>query len=516
MGKWKWGKLVLSWCVLLAVVTACTSNGNKEPASGSATPKASATSTPAETAAQAEPMKLKWMTMTQFSEKSPQQRFLEERFNVEFELVYMESQEQIDTRIAGGEKIDFMHVNGVSRIPFTQQGLLLQLPVEELYQRLPKYMEFVDRTNPVIVPSRTVDGKISLLPKVFLTGAAPWVSFWNKAMLDEIGYEGVPKTIDEVEQLLLQLKAHNPQSYPLSASGMNVNNQNFVDIYGAYQVLPFAWNLIDGKIVHGMASDRTRELLKRLNSWFDQGLIWPEFVSNDTPKLHAMFANREVAGIPGLYDYGLNFQVFKDLKAKFGDDVVMAMPYDGPYGPGKNFAFGGDGGTAGFGAHLANEPEKLDKIFEILRGITEDEEVFLGAYYGIEGESYEIDENGKVKRLKEYGELGGMGDGATMTVDILIDTFLYKYDYTKEMEDLTVEMMAKAPEIRLVNAIYEQLPSVAEFPDFATYHQEAWLKFITGEWDVNSDQEWNAHLDRLNKQGGAKLTEEANAVYQAR
>lgn len=516
-------KMLVVCFALVLLLAACSSgnNGANESPPAANESAGSNGNTPAP-AAEEPPMKLTWMQYGWTpSTVTPQQKYIEERFNVDIEIVGgIQSEEQFALKVAAGELPDIFIVSGADYVRYAQQGILMELPQDVLREKIPKYMQSLDNLNPAILKGSLIEGKNYRLNGTWLVGVTTFVPFWNMGMLNEIGYTEVPTHIDQVEEINIKLKEHFPDAYPMAPQAKSFTYQAFNTIAGAYQVLPFHWNLIDGEIVHGQVADRTRELLKRLNSWYNMGLIDPEILTQDHAAHEAKFANRQTAVTENkFYDTAAairrgEYDSANQLKDRYGDTLQYALPYEGPYGPGRNFSFGGGATSASIGSHVANDPAKFDKIMDILRASTEEDEAFLAMYYGEEGVTYEIGEDGKPRFIVGPEEEGGSETGRLFTMGLTIDEFMYKYVYDTIMEEETNKIMEHDWEtMRLLDPVYVILPSAPEYPDLNAYAQEAFLNFLVGNRNINDDQDWQRHVQEYNDRGGAVLTKEANEWY---
>lgn len=113
-----------------------------------------------------------------------------------------------------------------------------------------------------------------------------WVSeygdnalFYRADIAEELGYDSYPTTMDELHQLLLDVKAAYPDMVPMhmwswgswqsptifnSAYGLHFNNEQSSNYFYPDE---------NGKIVFEPALDATKEWLKEMNQWYKEGLI---------------------------------------------------------------------------------------------------------------------------------------------------------------------------------------------------------------------------------------------------
>lgn len=510
----KWKILWIACFAMMLVLGACSSGDSGNTPASDTPAESSQTTTEPEVA---EPITISLVNYGGPTSVTPQQTYIEQRFNVKLDYTSFDSAsygEQFSVRVASGDVPDLFYVSNPAE--FAKQGVLMELPIELLREKLPEYTESADKLNPMILTQRLIDDKNYFIPSYYAIGATPLLAAWNMGMLAEIGYSEIPKHIDEVEEALIKLKEHFPESYAYAPRANAALEQAFMSVYGAYQVLPFGWNLIDGEIVHGAVSDRTREALGRLHKWYELGLIDPEFPTYDYTIHMSKFANRQVVITEhNLHWYPIWSEEVKALKEKFGDEVKMSLPYAGPYGPGKNMAFGGFSVAIGIGSHVAKDEAKLNKIFEILRAITSEDEAYLGAAFGEEGVTYQFDEDGKPVYLVEGAGDGGNQTGNFFTMFLRTVDFENKYVNSVALQEANEQFLLDHPDldaIRLVNAVPVTLPSQAEYSELRSFLDQAVLGFITGT--KNLETEWDSFVSEYNNRGGRVLTAEANEWYQ--
>lgn len=119
----------------------------------------------------------------------------------------------------------------------------------------------------------------------------------RKDWLDELGLE-VPTTLDEIEEvakafmeakpageetvaILGPSKSSKPYRTFLGSGGVQYG---FDPVFSAYDVYPGYWlEDEDGNVTYGSTDEKMKDVLTRLNSWYEQGLIDPEMGTRDTP-----------------------------------------------------------------------------------------------------------------------------------------------------------------------------------------------------------------------------------------
>ena len=102
---------------------------------------------------------------------------------------------------------------------------------------------------------------------------------------DKLGLE-VPTTLDEYYKVATAVAKEDPDGNGVDdtfAFGgyQNVDTSWFDHIFGAYGALPNYWMLQDGHLVNGSIQPGMKDALVFLNKMYTDGLIDPEFVTDD-------------------------------------------------------------------------------------------------------------------------------------------------------------------------------------------------------------------------------------------
>lgn len=516
--KWKWMAVLLA---ALLMLSAC-GGGNEKKDEGT-----NKENNPSEPGVE-EPINLLWLSFDPpETDNTPVQKYMEERFNVKIENMRVDRSswaEHLNIRLATKEVPDlfFLWSNG-EILEYSKQGLLAELPIELIKEKMPKYAASVDELDASLWQNSVVDGKNYAIPLYWLEGATPFLPAYNGDWLKAVGFDAPPTTLEEFEKVVYAFtfddpdKDGKPNTYGISGRGKDsLSTLAFNSVYSAFGTNPSAWlKGEDGKLVYGMTTERTREALKLLNKWYKDGVIDKEFLTTDYSKQRQDLANRR----SGIIDSGMWNSYALAIEAEFkgqnpDTELVVGKPLVGPYGDQAGFSWGVRNNFVGMGTHVVQDQQKLDKIFEILETLATDEEAYLTTFFGIEGEHYEMIE-GIPKSFDEYAnptERGAkIGGGSYYNVMGTKSSYMVKYDITPE----NLEYKAKATEgtTAFNNLLTFIVPESSDYPDLNRIRDEYLIKFILGEIDL--DKGYDDFVALWKSSGGDTLTELVNQRYEA-
>lgn len=228
--------------------------------------------------------------------KTPFAKELQKRTGVEIEyqhpIVGQEGQ-ALGLMIASGELPDMIAYNWLTYNGSPQksidEGIIIALDdlMEEYAPNLTKYLKEHPEIDKAV---KTEEGHYYCVPSIrsgkrLLISQGP---MYRRDLAKKAGINEYPKNIDEIETLLKAYKKIGI-SKPLSFSSGGMNN--FVSMFGTFD----GEYLINDKVVFGPAREEYKNALKRLNNWYEEGLLDENYFSNDSQKLQSQVMNDETA-----------------------------------------------------------------------------------------------------------------------------------------------------------------------------------------------------------------------------
>ncbi|MDF2713084.1 MAG: extracellular solute-binding protein [Paenibacillus sp.] len=449
-------------------------------------------------------------------------RYWEQKFNVVLDVWNIDSKRYADMmnmKFAAGEIPDRMNVNGFVRLKqYVDQDILAKIPLDMLRTHAPNVYARTEREHPGAFEYATIDGNVYGIPKLnyFARYRAPVV--WRGDWLSSVGIDAVPETLDEFETAVYKFAKEDPDrngkhdTYGLSGSSLDL-------VYGAYGYMPFNWSERDGKLVYGAVQPEMKEALGRLQRWYKDGVIDPEFISGENTGGYWAISHafiRERIGLSSLGHYyhwvpvetAHNYVEMKKKRPQAAESLAYGLPPKGS--DGKMGAPQGNelsGNFVSFGKQLEKEPDKLAKLLHMIDSISAaDFETYVTAMYGVRGEDWEFNErNVPVSNTGSSLALEKMGANNVME--------------SLELPEFTEKKVLSLPlaeEYRfdvggIRNWLLAALPGQAKYEsELRKLQDRAYVSIITGDRPLDYFDEF---VKQWKSGGGAQLEREANEWY---
>jgi len=412
---------------------------------------------------------------------------------------------QLNVRMASANFPDLFMVDRQQLKQFSDQGLLLDL-TPYMDSKLKTVKDFIGAES---LKKGTMNGKVYAVSK---TPQIPYVTYFiRKDWLDKLGMQ-IPKTTDELFEAAKAFVEKDPDGNgkkdTIGITGGKFGAFN--TIFGAYGI-GFSENVPslyvkDNKLINSLYDPAMKEALTFINKLTASGAVDPELMANSGLQ-HQQKAIKGQAGI--IYIDWPNM-----TKDQFVDQIKAVNPnanwvqVDAVKGPGGQVASSWDiGKTAGLFAipkTLEKNPEKLQKVFDLLNYVSTKDTGSLLVQYGVKGKHYNM-EGSKVIPTDLMNKEGGY-------------FWLYQFTGRPEMEYLQVKFAKQAPFIEFANKQprIQALNGFVDYPngynaaDANRYIEEELAKFIYGkrplsEYDsflktLETSMNYKAYMDAAQKQ----------------
>lgn len=384
-------------------------------------------------------------------------------------------QNQLNVRMASGNLPDLFGVNKAQIQQYQKQNLLL-----DLTPYLDKLQPVIDFIGEDTLKKGMIDGKVYAIPKA---PGIPSMSIWiRKDWLDNLKLD-VPETLDEFFEVARAFTQDDPDRNgkhdTIGYTGGSLST--FAPLYGSFgTVNPGEFFVKDGKIVNSLYDPAMKEALTFFHKMISAGVVDPEIMAN-TGLLHQEKAIKGQAGM-----------LFIDWANISKDDIVEQIKTVNPKaewiqlatprGPGGAYANSWDIGNAGamyaIPRSLEKDPEKLNKLFELLNYVSSGEGSRL-VQFGIEGRHYNM-EGDTVVPTELMGKEAGY-------------TWLYQFTGRPEREYLKVKFKNQADYIEFASNLprIEVLNGFLSYPegynpaDANRYLEEEFTKFVYGQRPIS-------------------------------
>lgn len=448
--------------------------------------------------------------------------YWEDKFGIDIEFIPLDAQnwdEQLNILISGGTIPDKIRMANTDKYrSFVDQGVLAGIPEEVIQKYAPNIYGFYEKEAPLALKNATVDGKIYGLPIYKEDTRLRQGLFWRGDYLETLGVEA-PSTIEEMESVLQKIRDEDPDGNGQKDT-YGISQTAFASVYGAYGCPPNIWMNQDGKLIYSSVQPEVKDALTTLSRWYEEGYIDPEFITGENKggywAISTVFATGRVAAsqLGNYYHWGplAKGATVDEMKLANPDAYAIIGPLpagpDGKKGMPVANLYGGS--FDGFSVNLEKEPDKLGKILQFMDSFYEDLDSFYTMRFGIEGEMWELQENGAPGMIGEYKE------DPTRQAKSGAGTMFQSITPFEYMDTLSPENWAWGKENGLdqdfyVNELYSTLPSAAKYQtDLQNMQDEYFQKIITGEWSVDKFDEF---VEKWYSLGGTTLVEEANAWW---
>ncbi len=492
----------------------------------------------------------------------------EELFDVDVKIVRAETEDELSTLLASGEIPDVIFTNSIEEVgKYQKLGILATITEEEIKQYMPKYYAMAIAEDPHFFTYANIGGSSYGITRLKATGGIAQAAVIRADWLEACGITEVPRTLEELETAFDAFVNNDPDgnglkdTYALTSGADKENGKRFFStVFGAYGLNPFCWRENNGTVEFGFATDDCKDALKLLNSWYQKGYIDPEFVTDESRTSGTDTAYKFANGITGFVD-GFAYDDYQwdndgHVNAKWcaanpewqefftandGDAAAMyskvnvtdfsdemIAPYyiaiesiKGPAGDASAY-YGGNniGGYICFGVQMQENPEKIQKVMEIIEKESTEEEVIINQY-GPEGYIWQwnADKSGR-EWIENYSDKADynpqgqiMGNGICLWPMYNANTDLLSVVGGVRMEQRYDKDLATFKTFPVqMDAVKVSLEGAAENPDLTYgFPLEYIVKAIRG--DVDIDTTWDSTIETWNNNGGAALTEEANTWY---
>lgn len=529
-------------CAMLAgMAVGCGNSGDtsKTP-EDSSTPVSSASSAVVEE--EKDPVTLEWLAYNCYGQPKEDSQVVQEfekRFNVKFDFWFVDDQkweEVLGARLASGEMPDVMKVKNTSNIPsYVKQGVLA--PIDDTIQaRIPATMKAINDldSDGTGFMDAYYDGQLYLLKTPTVYGDCATILMWRKDWLANLGME-IPTTIDELEQVLVAVRNNDPDgngakdTYGLSNTALNA-------IFGAYGDIPMKefrgtgsqklyFTMRDDKVAYACIQPEMKEALTKLQQWYKDGLIDPEFVTGEntggywaisqafnndkiavtgmvTPYHWLTPESDEIAGGPCWVEF-----VALHPDTELGTTVDFGTPFVGPEGK-SGTQCTGFWSNSGFGitTQCVEDEDKLNALTSIMEGLVTDDDLYQLARIGVENVDWKYDDQGIPQNLNERTAAETDEEGIAVFTQVGLNYKMMKNVYRPYVQQYFEDHKVSGYTGVLV-PVTEAETSYGT--DLKTFTLDAYIKFITGEESMDT---WDDFVSQFNSLGGQQIVDGINAV----
>ena len=449
---------------------------------------------------------------------------MERRTGVHLEMEMVSSadyQTNFNLMIASGTLADLIYVGasyyaeGVDAA--IDDGYFLDL-TDLVDEYMPNYQKVRTSDIQYELLSTTDSGRLGAVYELRQSKQGPWLGLWiRQDWLDDLGLD-TPVTFDDYHEVLTAFKNEKGATAPLILN-FSGSDGEFGTMSGGLNVLN-SWQLDEtGKVNFGPYMDAWKEYVTIMNQWYNEGLIDPDFMATDERTADMAKVVTGASGLfaalytmPSVYeaaseDSNMNLAPVNPPVKNEGDEIHIRLR---------------DSYTSGNTAISADceNPEVamrwLDYLFT--------EEGALLANYGIEGDTFEFNEEGEPEFTdKILNNENGWTMTQTVASYLCPSAGIANWsDWTRELagvpekDQACYDVWSEADDTwRLPSSVTltqdESTERAALYADISTTVKEQTAQFISGALDIESN--WDAYIASLESSGIERAIEITQAAY---
>lgn len=405
------------------------------------------------------------------------------------------------------------------------------LPVSDYLELMPNFRDKVARwkMDADLDTIREADGKFYLLPGLH---EDVWVDYSLAVRTDVLKQLNldVPKTWDDVTDMLRKMKAAHPGSYPFSdrystppTPGANALFQMLSQSFGtqagwAYQ-FP-TWDDKHKKFVVTGAMDQYKKMLQYLNTLVKEKLLDPESFTQQDDQAVQKFAT------------GKSFVICSNAQHLVGD-LRKALTLPGatvekipvPIGPAGNVKVGSRLENGVMISKKARDSKNFVALMQFVDWLWYSDAGQSFAKWGIQGETYTGNPQGTDFQLKPNITWGGVNPGAPKNLQVDYGFFNGVFAYGGSTRFLDTQFskeeleFQKAMDSRRTKAAAPPYPLTADEREQVSlwdtslkdYINQQSLKFALGQRPFD---QWDAYVTELKGKNSSQYIDLVNKAYQ--
>jgi putative aldouronate transport system substrate-binding protein len=390
------------------------------------------------------------------------------------------------------------------------------IPLNDLLEEYaPNFMAIMEEYPHIRASITSADGNIYALPELDLsnTGRMGFKQWINKEWLAKLNLD-VPTTPAELLYVLRAFRDRDPNGNGLQDEiplGIREASSIYVlgGAWGLENQMKDTINIVNGKVHFWLKDQRFKEYLQFLNQLYAEKLLWKDYYKRDLPAWRSNLSNAL---------FGAFYMPYSDVFLNVEDQFMGYPPLVGPYG--DQLWSDANSGVLQVGAFAISNVCQYPEVAMRWVDYFYSDEGSLFFRYGIEGETYTIDQSGNpvfidsiLKSPKGFmtalGEINLVPGGAfpqkiTNATDGVVASAL-----TKEVSAIMVPYLPEHVYIQPSFTQEETEEYVMIVQDLYKYRDESVTKFILGEWSFDKWDEYSNTLDRIGLGRLEKLYQQA-------
>lgn len=465
-------------------------------------------------------------------EGTASEKLLESEFNIELKPIFVESsqyQKTKSSRLASGDIPDMIYELDPAHVyKDVEDKMLFEVPYEVIKQYAPSLYAEINSKAKAVWSYSYYDGANYGLPNVNHAHMVTKTAGYRQDWLEEIGKE-VPTTVDELHDVLkafVDNKLGGSVTYGYTPADGHFQHY-FGEIFGAYGVLPFDWQEVNGEIVYGGLRPEVETVLGILKSWYSEGIIYPAFAEANAEKTALKLLQADQMGYVSNFVYENASAETSSIKTIQKIDpnakLVYASQVVGPNGDRGMRGWGYPCHIVSFGAVDAETtPVKIVRLLQMFEKLFTDKDLLMKVRYGEEGKTYEVNYDGT--GATAYIGIGDFADstkrrlagydfntsGQSYWTPFAPDDEFYKSNFTTAYSEHLDKFQDNDAVLTDVFYKVDIVPSATTYIESLRNEQIKLMNnIIMGQSDVAPDQFCEEFEKIWNANGGEEMLKEA-------
>lgn len=370
------------------------------------------------------------------------------------------------------------------------------------------------------------EGRILSFPQIDIVESSPWSGIWiRQDWLDELGM-GIPVTIEDWDETLRAMK----ELKGVAPLGINFNSFYGVEtnymFSAAYESAFRKFINREGTVEYGSIGDGYKAFLEQMHIWYRDGLIDPDFATRTFEDYNACVAKGDFGA------FGLSYAELgqQKLTGTTLDPDWKVVPVSQPVREnGQTIHLRQvDARTRGeYQDYMTTraEEEGIADIIVAWKDYWYSQDGGDLCSYGVEGESYEWDENGEVNWIDPSLTENKDADFWTLYPKFKLHNCGYMRDstsYTYEPEvfeciNLWAQQSADWTMPNNISFTEEEAEELADImTDINSYVEEMTYQFITGSASLDQYSVYEEQVKALGIDSAIEIYQSALERYNAR
>lgn len=375
----------------------------------------------------------------------------------------------------------------------------------------------LSKANPEVLKALTVDGKVIAIYRAREIGryGFSYRTDWAEA----VGITEEPKTVEDVYNMLYKFTYEDPDGNGKDDTyGLELTKYTGpLDIIQTWFGTGNEWVEQDGKLVPVHQTPEFKEALKWMKKIYDDGLVRKDWATVDSGTFSDSCKKGEAGSFIDVMDGAKRiWQYYKmnDVKSVTDPSQIASMNLVGPINN-TTLATSGFNGFYMITKAGAKTEEDVKNCLHFLDKMCDDEMLAL-ADYGLEGVTYDLNEEGNVVKRNELEPQQSPSSGLNQSLCYIPN--LAATNPSLEKDELAIaqdEAYARNKEVAVFNPALGYLANSevnAEVgTDIEQIIDDARTQYICGQID---DAGFEAASKQWLDRGGDRLVEEINKMYQ--